>query len=771
MGYQPFLIALPRIGLERDLEPAWLPNDAYPQLEDCYLWRGRIKRKQGYNLLGQLNYAIAVLGATPTSTTTFTIPGVSVSTPLLPFGTQFVWNGVTFTDNGIGGFTQTDGGVSSTINYTTGVVVLNLVTPTAGITTVFYFPGLPVMGLPSLNQPSVAQSEAPDILMAFDTKFSYYFSDATRTFTGVNFMNTSNTPFYWQGDDADFFWTTNYFKVLWATNFQPGWQSAPTGFTPANGDGIRFFFNDLSGWVNFLPPLSSTATITYLQGALIILPYKGRLVMFNTWEGSNTAIGTNFPQRARWSSVGTPFYVTPAPAGAGVNASAWFSGPNDVGKGGFFDAPTQEQIISAQFLKDTIIVYFEHSTWQFAFTGNELLPFQWVKINTELGALSTFSEIPFDKIVLGVGDVGIHACDIVNVDRIDQKIPDEVFAIQNSDFGRERVYGIRDYYTQLVYWALPYAGSDDNGALDDVRSILPPPGVDLVYPNRVLAYNYIDQSFSFFNDSFTCFGYYAQGDAVTWETVLTKWQETQFRWVSATELPAFPYVVAGNQQGFVEIFDPEIVSNDISLFIGLVQVGVPMPLQTQITVLNHNLFTGMIIRVTNNGVSSSFEIVSVIDANNFVISTPASNPFPNLPFTGDAYVTTIPDFNVLTKRFSPFIEEAMQNRLGFIDIYVDRTTDGEFQVLLYQDEDTSIPINEMTVATYAETTYTTNPDTLPFNNAKLWKRIYFQNVSQMFQLQLTLSNTELMTPNIASSDITIHGMILWFSKAGRLING
>ena len=60
IGYQPFLIANPRVGMERDMEPWIIPEDAYPDLQDCYLWRGRVKKKSGYEFLGRLNLQIPV---------------------------------------------------------------------------------------------------------------------------------------------------------------------------------------------------------------------------------------------------------------------------------------------------------------------------------------------------------------------------------------------------------------------------------------------------------------------------------------------------------------------------------------------------------------------------------------------------------------------------------------------------------------------------------------------------------------------------------------
>ena len=90
-----------------------------------------------------------------------------------------------------------------------------------------------------------------------------------------------------------------------------------------------------------------------------------------------------------------------------------------------------------------------------AYTNNQVAPFVWQQINTELGSESTFSAVPFDRSILTMGSVGVHACNGVNVDRIDKKIPDEVFSISKDNNGVYRVAGIRDYYTEMVYWTFP----------------------------------------------------------------------------------------------------------------------------------------------------------------------------------------------------------------------------------------------------------------------------------------------------------------------------
>jgi len=49
-----------------------------------------------------------------------------------------------------------------------------------------------------------------------------------------------------------------------------------------------------------------------------------------------------------------------------------------------------------------------------------------------LGSESTFSTVPFDKVLLSIGSTGVHACNGVNVERIDNKIPNEVLKLKTS---------------------------------------------------------------------------------------------------------------------------------------------------------------------------------------------------------------------------------------------------------------------------------------------------------------------------------------------------
>jgi len=661
---KPYLIATPRVGLERDMEPEWIPEDAFPNLEDCYMFRGRVQRRKGLLSLGRL------------------------------------------------------------------------VTTVGGVDT---FNNQPVMGLRNRELTTINVEQ----LIAFDTIKANAFSNTTQLFTDISFYKTSGTAFSWTGTNSDFFWTVNYLNAFWATNHVRGFQSTPTATIPGSGDGIRWY--DGTGWINFLPQVDGT---NFLMGSLLIVTYRNRLVMLNTTEGTAIGAFTNFPQRARWSQNGTPYYDANVPAGytGGNNADAWRS--DLVGRGGFIDAPTSEQIISAEFYKDTLVVFFERSTWQLRYTGNETLPFIWERINVELGAESTFSIVPFDSGMVAVGNYGIVSCDATGVKRIDQIIPDEVFDFHNGNDGPKRVYGIRDYSQQLVYWTFPNA--DNNPT----------------FPNRVLVYNYIDGSYAFFNDSLTCFGTYQSSNDVTWANLPVPWQSYIQPWNSGELQSDFPLIVAGNQQGFVFTnYNAAFIINPPSLFLTNITQANP----AVVTSPNHNLKSGQVILISGvvgmTQVNGNFYQVNSPTTNSFSLKQLVNGNWVNVdsttftPYASGGFITVHNNFNITTKKFNPFLQDGDQLRLQSVDLFLEEATSTEFTMNVFLDDNDNEAVQTTVV---------------PFSSqvgSKVWFRNYTSVIGQFVQLEMFFDDEQMVDTNLSSGDVVIHAMMLWMTTSGRLTYG
>ncbi len=757
MSSPTFAIVNLREGAQRDLDPFLLSNDAFPILENAYLFRGRIVRRSCFTAVGtdgRLKSIIGTTGASPFTATLLDGTGGFV----IPTGVaSFRIGDVILTDPGGASpvtLLSTDALYSGTLNRSTGA--LSISHPVIAATSVYYVPGLPVLGLRLLEQDAINSEQ----LMAFDLRYSYQFDDSTGDFLVRNYFYTTANTFVWTGADSDQFWSTNYRNALWATNNNAGFHAAQDSSPIAERDGIRWYGTESvstnTGWANFNPQITSSPT--YLTGGLIILPYKDRLVVLNTLEGANLAGSTRFSQRARWCQNGTPFYGV-FPVGGSADASAWRS--DVVGKGGFIDAPTQEAIVSAEFIKDTLVVYFERSTWQLVYTNNETLPFIWQKINTELGTESTFSIVPFDRGALGIGNYGIITTDSVNVIRIDQKIPDEVFQIQNINNGVKRVSGVRDYNAQLVYFSYPIKVDEDGEATT----------YTLTYPNQLLVYNYLDGSWAEFDDSFTALGYWQKFSDVTWANLPVAWQSRQTAWNSAVFQGRYPDVVGGNQRGFVVVISQlqENGQNSPSIPISDITTA-----SYTITAPDHNfvnnqyvMFTGILgVTSTNAGGTPNDVIYKVSAATSSTFVVVPVDPTLDVwsgTYTGGGVITHIPNINITTKQFNPFYENGDSVRLNYLEVYTDRTTNGEFTANFYTSSNTSQAIDTQSINTSPEPS-----NSFSSGQTRIWHRIYSNSFGSFFQNVFTLSDDQIRDLSIATSDITIHGLIYYVNPAGRL---
>jgi hypothetical protein len=337
-----------------------------------------------------------------------------------------------------------------------------------------------------------------------------------------------------------------------------------------NNDGIRYYgaLTNGTGWANYNPPID---TSNALAGALLIFPYRGYLVFLNTTEG-NDAGTFNFGNRARWTQIGTPYYSEPVPSTPNPQSFQIDAVRDDLfGKGGANDAPTQEVIIGAAFVRDILVVFFERSCWRLRFVNNAQNPFVWERINVELGSSATFSTIAFDKGAMAIGERGIVIADSNDVIRIDDKIPDEIFRIRIENEGMQRVNGIRTFRTRLNYWTMP--------------SVVNPDGI---FPDNVLVYNYDTKTWAVFDDCFTCFGYFYAFDDATWADLTEAWSSYgNITWGGGNIQAGYENIIAGNQQGFVLNLDSGLDTKDDG---GVGQNG-PSLMITAITAADPAVFT------------------------------------------------------------------------------------------------------------------------------------------------------------------------------------
>lgn len=832
-SYKPLYLAAPETGLVQNRQEFVLPNDAFPILENAFIFREQVRRKQGYEILGQLRrtflampffrsaaspwtinlltktgYVLTADNANPGQVTTkaphgltngdlvwfsgivgatgynnvqFTITVVNstnftVGADATAFGVYVsggVWisnrtrlvaepqaylepgsialniGGILFTEPSPpnGTLTSITPGNSATINYRTGAIVITTTAvATSAVTVTFnYFPSLPVMGLRSRELNGINFEQ----LVAFDQSYAYIYSSGFQ-----EFLPSSSTT--WTGNDSDFFWSTNYWvgdanrKIFWVTNN-----------SGVAGDPIRYT-NGVNGtsWVDFAPKINVSNDV--LAQCLAMLPFRGRMMAFNTFEGAALSSSLQYRQRIRWAAIGNPF-TDASPIVSTVSADAW---KDDIsGKGGFLDIPTAEDIVAVGFVRDNLVIYCERSTWQLRYTGRSIAPFQIEKVNSELGAESTFSAVQFDTSLVGIGDKGVVECDSFKSQRIDIKIPDLVFLFNNESNGQKRVHGIRDFTQRMAYWTYPFKSTQAK------------------FPDRRLAYNYENKSWSIFTDSLTTLGTYQPVVSRRWNNIPKPcpWQEQNYAWLQRPS--QFPAIVGGNQQGYVEFLDAQ-TTNDVSLTISGITGHTTTA--TSINCPNHNLQTNNVIEIldipTGTPFASSlngnkFGVVRV-DADNFTLHVynPATGGF-DLPqtdapatYVGGGRIAVRDNFRIVSKKFN-FADQGQNIQLGYIDVLCDATAAGAITLNIYNDYNNSSPINRLPQNTQPDTFFnsildTTSPNPTSLESSKYWHRIFCASRAAFLTIEWTLSNLQLIGVE-QESDVQIDASILYIRPAGQ----
>lgn len=584
------------------------------------------------------NLATEIVGTIDGSGTTFS--GTLLHTPIA--GSVLITvAGITFTDpTGSGVLTGNPNTNSGTIDYTTGAIVLNF-TPTIhfmGTITAITTAVNAVVTSPTHDLTTGAQITITGVIGTIDSQ--------------VNNMNFTITVI-----------DNNTFSL----------NATTTGTYGSGGE-----------WI--LTTASSNVVATYDYGttflfqALLLIPYFGRLLALNVWEGTTIGTAVNIFNRCRFSAVGNP-----------VQTNAWRT--DIFGRGGFVDAPTNEQITGVTFLNNTLIVFFEQTTWQLRYVGEYGFPFVFERIASDLGSDSTFSPVLFNDNILAVGDKGIIAANSNSVSRIDLQIPDQIFSFQNANQGVQRIQGIRDYQKEIVFWNFPDAFTQAA------------PGVSTIFPNKVMLFNYRNKSWSIFRDNVTVFGTFPQSTNITWDSLVVFWDSQAVTWDDVDSQSLFPLIVSGNQQGFINFYQIQgpqgtaLVPANEQPSLSITAIALSGNILT-LTIINHNLANGEIIYLSQiqfidsttflpvaTSLNDTLYAVNVIDINTISLAMWAFNlqqyyvDFPYTPslaasiYIGGGLVTLFPVPIMQTKDFNPYQAKGSQSMLSRIDFLMDTTTE------------------------------------------------------------------------------------------------
>ncbi len=522
--------------------------------------------------------------------------------------------------------------------------------------------------------------------------------------------------------------------------------------------------NPTFGWVNFAPPLTATSVSInaapagkyYLVGALVIESFKDRLLFFKPWIQTSSGLPIQLEDAVIWSWNGTPYYTTPVPNNQTADIRAYYV--DQTGLGGYLSAGVSQPIYTISNNEDVILVGFGGNgrKTRFVYTGNDLSPFLFFNINSELPSTATFSAVALDKGMLDIGTFGIALTDQQSSQRIDLDIPDYIFDIEYEDHGIERTNAIRDFFREWVYFTYPLNISQWK------------------FPSTTLLFNYRSNTWGLLYENYTTHGYYRAYTKKTWLTTGFKsWNDWREPWNTGINSVLNTQIIAGNPQGYVLILSegtsetfsgtvnavgsdadgnvqitsynhcvnaeiPNLGSPEFLFFnngintpylngvIGKViessqpntfSVDISFPVTatiTDVTQANPAVITAMNNYVVGQQVTIT-SVVGMIQLNGNTYTVTAANALTftinvdstaftayisggtatPLPYLGLAQYIRLSQPYLQTKQFNFYWEEGRQVRLGTQRYLLDRTTDSEVTLAIFLNQDAENPRNDL----------------------------------------------------------------------------
>jgi hypothetical protein len=499
------------------------------------------------------------------------------------------------------------------------------------------------------------------------------------------------------------------------------------------------------GWVNFMPPLSQSAfsiadlppAIYYLVGAKMIQPFKDRLLFIGAVVQTSVANASPIylQDTVVYSQNGTPYYTvsysnspnaaidTPTsptnvftallvPDNQTATPSAYFG--DSTGFGGFITAGISSPIITSSSNQDVLVLGFATIQSKLVYSGNDIIPFNFFLINSEMGSSSTFSAINMDVGIISKGPRGYIMTTQTNVDRIDLEIPDQVFEVRLIENGNERFCSQRDFINEWIYFTYP-----SNRFRETVS----------LFPNETLEYNYRDNSYALFYECYTTYGAFQKQTGFTWQTVGTvypTWASWTEPWNAGTSTLLQPEVIGGNQQGFVIVRDDgtfEATSLAIQSFSG-----------NTVTCPDHCLNNGDYILI--DGAIGT--ISSQVNNKTFSVFNVTANTFQLNPsigsgtYSGGALIRRIYVPFIQTKQFPSNWGISKKTRLGPQQYLLTTTDLGQIQLLIYLSQNADDAYNNGPIV----------PELGSDNNGLIYSTVLY-TCTESSNLGLTPANTNL----------------------------
>lgn len=726
MSYQSFLIANYSTGFDRELQPWLLPNDAFVDLLDGYVYRGVTYKRDGYSgfangiksiycesrMVHQIANA-AMTGAIDGVNTTYTIN----ATPPLRRGT-FTVNGSnpvqSVTDNGVGGFT---GDGTGTINYTTGAVSVTFNAAPVALSTVTatydYHQGLPVMGVMNYYPNNNTRQ-----LVVVDTSYVNRYDPATDRLVDIS----PATPY--NGSSQDFFSWVNY----------PTAADAPR-LLFCNGDSADVIQQYDGTTVTNYAPTFAPGTLNARQ----IFNVRDRLVLFQTYEN-----GTFFPRRIRIS-------------GTGANCDVF---DNTATGAGFIDIPDNTFFYGAAFNRDDVLFYTESSTWMMKYTGNDVTPFILEKIDGSRGSKAAFSVISYLNRTLAASPRGLIISDGYQVERMDNNIPEFAFNSINNEYFESCFSGFLDE-DRDVYLLYPSIG--------DVR----PPLVNAISSDRILVINFEEDNYAVYRIPLSSLGNFQISFDVLWTDLTAannfpNWDSLAAKYGNWNSFPltkGVPVSIGGGHKGEIWRLN-DTQSEDNPQKIRAISIIDSQTLRVTTDWNNYNIGDYIVFEALGGMVELNDKQAAIKAINTNYTTFDVEIDTDNLSaYTSGGSASKVIPFSALSKKLNPFVEGDKKLRCGWIYFYVSvaetHLTDSSGETVpAFLDID--VITNDTNVNSVPTFTYRVDCSNLQNEiGSKKWVKIWINQTARFLQFR--------MRNNQAGAKIQVHAMMPGLQPTGRLV--
>lgn len=362
--------------------------------------------------------------------------------------------------------------------------------------------------------------------------------------------------------------------------------------------------------------------------------------------------------------------------------------PDSSGKGDKFNVPgagnigarTGETISGAAILGNIMTLHFTRSQWALEITTDTFNPYFIRKIPSVLGTNAPFSAVSWYDQVQSVGKTGIIATDGRESLRTDNKVPyftnDEIDAVNF-----ELIYG--GFNRNTSQFLFSYLSVDNE--------------IGLTSQNAVLVNNYEENTWSVYNQRFSCFGQSTLGLNLTWDDIYEVNNPTWATWDTTEEIwdrigigSEVQKTLAGDDYGFVYELDTDF--NDYASGItGIVQGGTTtininaaaFEVNDRISILNVQGMTEI------NDDERDEDVWPIVLSKTLTSITINIDSSDFSAWTSGGIVSKIIDFEAVMVPFNPYRSQGRKCYVSHVEFLINTDSKEGLLVDVYDDEEES----------------------------------------------------------------------------------